>query len=281
MSAAQALDNVTQFPAVEVPRKGDDNGIPSAIPASLFIKLFKIMEEMDGVPRSGKHKQGWAFMQADDVFNGARKAFLRHRVLVIPGVLPSSVLQVEGAVSERGNASLRSLVVFTYTFVDVDSGQSYTTTWPGESQDYSDKGVQQAGTSSMKYMLMKMFLATPDHDPDYNSDDEPKQKKAAKEATPEATKSGQSVQNSAARPVPTHHAPATGTAATVDEIPSDLFQTLMKDKEISKASKTYEERAATIRKLWAEGKITAEQDEFDRVIAVIERLQSHRKEGAK
>jgi hypothetical protein len=169
MSAAQALDNVTQFPAMEVPRKSDDSGVPSAVPASLFIKLFAIMQDMDGIPMRGEHSQKWSFMRSDDVFNGARKAFLKHRVLVIPGVLPNTVSQRDGDMNKFNTTSIRSVVVFTYTFIDVDTGQSYMTTWAGESQDFSDKGIQQAGTSSMKYMLMKLFLATPDHDPDYNT----------------------------------------------------------------------------------------------------------------
>lgn len=188
MNAAPALsDNVTPFPAMEVSRRGDDNGAPSAVPASLFIKLFLIMQEMDGVPKSGKHTQGWTFMTSEDVFNGARAAFLKHRVLVIPGVLPNTVSQRDGDVNKFNTTSVRSLVVFTYTFVDVDTGQTYMTTWPGESQDFSDKGIQQSGTSAMKYMLMKMFLATPDHDPDYNTGEDDKKKKTTT-STPNGTK---------------------------------------------------------------------------------------------
>lgn len=173
MTTAKELstDNVKQFPSIEIPAYKD-----SAVPAGLFVKLYAIMEEMDGVPKTGKHSQGWTFMQANDIFNGARAAFLKHRVLVIPGVLPSSMMQVEGTPNQKGNAALRSLCVFTYTFIDVDTGQQYMTTWPGESQDFSDKGIQQSGTSSMKYMLMKMFLATPDHDPDYNTGEAPPKK---------------------------------------------------------------------------------------------------------
>lgn len=120
-------------------------------------------------------------------------------------------------------------------------------------------------------------VEAPAHNPE-NGPSEP-------EAEPEATKSEQSVQAG----VPPQNV-VDGSAGTDDgnspdaqtvDMPDDLFKKLMQDKDIGKASKAYEERAATIRKLWAEGAITVEQDEFDRVMVVIERLQSHRKEGAK
>lgn len=64
-------------------------------------------------------------------------------------------------------------------------------------------------------------------------------------------------------------------------IPADLFQTLMKEPSIQQAAKAYQERGATIRKMWAEGAIKQGMDAADIVLAVIDRLQSHRKEGAK
>jgi hypothetical protein len=98
------------------------------------------------------------------------------------------------------------------------------------------------------------------------------------EATPEATKS-QSVPSGETLPVQVDHAPASDADAEAVDMPGELFQALMKDKSIADASKASQERAATIRKLWAEGTITAEMDEYDRVLAVIDRLQSHRKAG--
>lgn len=145
---------------------------------NLYQKLHAIMQEMDNIPKTGKHpKQGWAFHQANDIFNGARAAFIKHRVIIVPGCIPEHTTQIVERTTKSGQrgdyeqVNTRTNIVFTYTFIDIDSGEKLETAWPGESVDYDDKGTQQAGTSSMKYMLMKMFLATPDHDPDYNSID--------------------------------------------------------------------------------------------------------------
>lgn len=141
--------------------------------SGLYLKLQAVMKTMDGIELKGKHSQGWRFMRADDVFNAARASFLDEGLLIIPGVLPDTLSQREGMPNKSGSMEYRSMFVATFTIIDSETGASIDMSWPCESSDYSDKGIQQAGTSGMKYMLMKMFLATPDHDPDYNADSTP------------------------------------------------------------------------------------------------------------
>ena len=104
-------------------------------------------------------------------------------------------------------------------------------------------------------------------------------------AAPDATKSQPVQANTEDRHVADQpqrpHTPATpDVTPNADGIPDPLFQRLMGDSSVQDASKNGAHRANTIRKMWAEGKLTADMDEADMVLLVVERLQNP-KGGAK
>lgn len=243
---------------------------------NLYQKLHAIMQEMDNIPKSGRHpKQGWAFHQANDIFNGARSAFIKHRVIIVPGCIPEHTSQIVERVTKSGQrgdyeqVNTRTNIVFTYTFIDIDSGEKLDTAWPGESVDYDDKGTQQAGTSSMKYMLMKMFLATPDHDPDYNSVDTETGEITTPPVTAGAAKEilGSGKKNGKVRKI---------EGEAVPGAPAAFIGSIMNDKTVQGTWQSPVEARATINKMWVEGKLDANTSDEDAILAVIERLQSHR-----
>lgn len=178
-----------------------------------------------------------------------------------------------------------------------DTGATEAIHWTGSTQNPGDKAISAAVTVAEKYFLKATFIiSTGDvaDDPDSGIDEEEPAKSSgvSKRQPPKPKGEAQPQQEAAKSPViqpiqdsaDSGHVdqPANGgdSVPTSVDMPDDLFQKLMKDKDISAAGKVGQERAATIRKLWAEGKITADMDEYDRVLAVIDRLNSHRKGGA-
>lgn len=270
-----------------VRRRGDDGSLFTPGKARLYAKMALVMANLKAIPKLGTNKQfNYSYVTDADLYDAVRTQMAKANLALL--------VRMKDVRKENN----MTLVDLDFTLCCGDTGATETIHWTGSTQNPGDKAISAAVTVAEKYFLKATFIIStgdvaddPDSgvtegEPQRNSSvskrqNPPRQQSQAPkpEAAPEAAKS-QPVQPAASVPVAADNAPDTTAPETVD-MPGELFQALMKDKSITDASKASQERAATIRKLWAEGVINADMDEYDRVLAVIDRLNTHRKGGDK
>lgn len=277
-----------------VRRQGDDGSSFGPGKARLYAKMAQAMANLRAIPKRGVNReQGYQYVTDADLYDAVRTEMAKANLALL---VRMKAVRKETETKTYRNGDTRdtttTLVDLDFTLCCGDTGATETIHWTGSTLNPGDKAISAAVTVAEKYFLKATFIISTgdvadDPDSGVSESEPPRSSRVSKrpsspalkpEASPEAAKSqqpassGKEDQNMAIEPNGANPAPA----ETV-EMPGDLFQKLMKDKDITAASSSSQERANTIRKLWAEGAITVEQDAFDRALVVIERLQSHRK----
>lgn len=143
----------------------------------LFKKLLKIMAAVDAVPKLGWNAHfKYNYVREADMAAAVRSQLLEQGIAFIPSM--------QGVPNTQGNVTT---VNMTMTFVDVETGETYTAFWCGAGQDSSEKGLYKAYTGAIKTFFQKCFLVPSEStDPE---DDEPKQEgSGGRSEPPPATK---------------------------------------------------------------------------------------------
>lgn len=124
---------------------------------NLASKILLVMNEIGAIEKK-KAPQGsginYAFQGWDDVRANLRDACIKHRLVVIPSVSNHSFERIE---KDSKSDQYQWNVTINFTIIDPDSGETMESSWGGEARDTSDKGLQKAFTSGMKYWLLKTF----------------------------------------------------------------------------------------------------------------------------
>jgi ERF superfamily protein len=145
-------------------------------PVGLPMKMVKIMGAVGNVAKGGTNsQQGYKFMQSDDVLDAIRVEMVKNNVAVFAKAIGYEL--TEGT-TKSGNPNYHAVVQFEFMLVDADSGETMSCTWYGESIDTSDKSFSKAGTSAMKYWLLKTFMISAG-EPDADTDTPERSPKAA------------------------------------------------------------------------------------------------------
>lgn len=134
-----------------------------SIPLNVYKKLGAIIKEGVTVGKSGYNSfQNYKYATEADIVEAARTKFSNHGL-----VLTTSVV---------GTEKVRDDLVRTtmdFTLVDLDSGESLTTTYVGDGQDKGDKGIYKSYTGALKFFLSKTLMIATDSDPE-KTDSQPK-----------------------------------------------------------------------------------------------------------
>lgn len=118
---------------------------------TLALKMVHIMGAVGNVAKDGRNKfQNYDFIQSDDVLKAVRAEMVKNNVIVLP-----RMLGYEMTAETKG---FHAVVQFEFTLIDADSGETISATWYGEASDSSDKSFSKAGTSALKYWLLKTFM---------------------------------------------------------------------------------------------------------------------------
>lgn len=142
----------------------------------LPMKMVKIMGAVGNVAKGGTNsQQGYKFIQSDDVVDAIRAEMVKNNVAVFAKAIGYEM--TEGT-TKNGNVNYHAVVQFEFMLVDADSGETMSCTWYGESIDTSDKSFSKAGTSAMKYWLLKTFMIAAG-EPDADSESPERSPKAA------------------------------------------------------------------------------------------------------
>lgn len=123
----------------------------------LFAKLAEVFLELDDVERDKRHEnQGWTYASADAVLRAVREPLRRRAVLVLSSTRGESrerVFKTSG-----GKDRVVVTVGLTFTFVDSETGQTWSCDWEGAGADEAEKGLSKAITVGMRTFLRDQFL---------------------------------------------------------------------------------------------------------------------------
>jgi hypothetical protein len=165
MSAIQGLAGQTGQGEVSVfdttfkqPPRGSD------VSPKLAAKLLRVMSSLGWIEKGGSNTaQNYKYVQADDVAAEVRKVLAEHGVALAASVLSVKDREVE---TGRGTKMHVSQVLVGWTFIDTESGASFTSVIPGEAMDAGDKAIYKAMTGSLKYAMKMNFLIPTGEDPE-------------------------------------------------------------------------------------------------------------------
>lgn len=124
-------------------------------PLELAKKLCKIMGELHRIPKAGYndfHK--YAYVTEADVTDALR------------GLLADNGVMLFTNVEDATRQGEISTVWVSFTLMDIDSGEQWTSRYPGEGKDANDKGIPKAITAATKYFLLKAFMLSAGDDPE-------------------------------------------------------------------------------------------------------------------
>ncbi len=131
---------------------------------NLANKMIQIMSDVEYIQKTGFNQfHKYKYATEADVAAAFAKAMQQHHVFMFSSILERDCKSYQ----TRGNKeSFLVTVKLQVTFVDADSGESYTGIFFGDGSDPDDKGVYKAITGAQKYALMKTFLVETGDDPE-------------------------------------------------------------------------------------------------------------------
>jgi hypothetical protein len=149
---------------------------------NLAIKMIRIMGDASYIQKTGYNSfHRYKYATESDVASAFAKALKDHNVFMFSSILERSCETYK----TRGNKDAFLITVkLQVTFVDGDSGESYTGTFYGDGSDSDDKGIYKAITGAQKYALMKTFLVETGDDPERDDQKPPNRTTNVRERTP-------------------------------------------------------------------------------------------------
>lgn len=131
---------------------------------NLAVKMVKIMGDVSYIQKSGYNSfHKYRYATDADVALAFSESLKKNKVCMFSSVVErtSQVYQTRG----NKNAFLVT-VKLDLTFVDADSGESFTVSCYGDGSDADDKAIYKAITGAQKYALLKTFLVATGDDPE-------------------------------------------------------------------------------------------------------------------
>lgn len=126
-------------------------------PEGLYARMLAITAAIGKVKKAGKNtNQNYTYVTEADIKEAARQAMIDYGVYMVTSVKSYEVQEYK---SGSGNTRLLAYVTISVVFRSVDDqAQSIPVEYVGCGADGSDKAVNKAITSAVKYALMQMFL---------------------------------------------------------------------------------------------------------------------------
>jgi hypothetical protein len=122
---------------------------------AILKKLHAILSDIDYIQKDATNQHhGYNYASEKAIKQALHGAFKEHRVILIPATTDQ---RIENGIT---------LTHHTFTFYDVDTGDSISTEFCGQGADKQDKGVWKAITGAIKYVLTGTFLIPTGDDPE-------------------------------------------------------------------------------------------------------------------
>lgn len=115
-----------------------------------------VMKDVSYIQKDKKNSfQGYNYASEAIIKEKMNEAFVKHGIVWTYSV---DSVQVTNGVTQKGETNYEAVIQCSYTFYDVDSGESLTSKSVGVGHDKGDKGVYKAITGALKYALTSTFL---------------------------------------------------------------------------------------------------------------------------
>lgn len=123
------------------------------------------MSEVEAMPKDKTNThQGYKYLSETTVKEKIRPLFVKHEVVPMFSAEEKEFIQI--GTTTKGGANWLTKVKVTYTFYDVESGESLMGIYEASGADTQDKGVYKAVTGAVKNILMQNFLIPTGDDPE-------------------------------------------------------------------------------------------------------------------
>jgi hypothetical protein len=145
------------------PRTGGRPPNPPPL-AKLASKLVRVMGGIGHIPKRGRNDFfGYDYATEADVADAVRTALVAEGVVMIPSITDVREREV---LTRRNQKEIVTTVTLDVTFIDGDSGQTFTFQMAGAGQDGGDKGIMKAISAAMKYAQLKALSLPTGDDPE-------------------------------------------------------------------------------------------------------------------
>lgn len=141
------------------------------MPKHLAAKMAKTMLAVDRIKKNGRNSfHDYKYATEDAIAEAVREELASNNVAFFPTVLRDSLEKYEVSGSKQNQTNTVHRLWMAITWVDAETGESWTAEFPGEGQDNADKGLYKAMTGAIKYALLKTFLLPTGDDPEQMND---------------------------------------------------------------------------------------------------------------
>jgi hypothetical protein len=138
---------------------------PSPPPvAKLAAKLAKVMGAIGYIPKRGRNEFfGYDYATEADVADAVRVALVAEGIVMIPSVRRITEREV---LTRKNQKEIVTTVTMDVTFIDGESGGTFTFRMAGAGQDGGDKGIMKAISAAVKYAQLKALSLPTGDDPE-------------------------------------------------------------------------------------------------------------------
>src|SRR5262249_36188243 len=177
----------------------------------LAAKLAKVMGAIGHIPKRGRNDFfGYDYATEADVADAVRAALVAEGVVMIPSVADVREREV---LTRKNQKEVVTTVTMDVTFIDGDSGATFTFRMAGAGQDGGDKGIMKAISACVKYAQLKALSLPTGDDPEADDRTDRAQaqpvngKPAAREPGSDDAPEPYRLRSDVARPAPSDAAP--------------------------------------------------------------------------
>jgi ERF superfamily len=155
-------DQLASLEPDPVPHRGRPPSPPPL--AKLATKLVRVMGAIGHIPKRGRNDFfGYDYATEADVADAVRTALVAEGVVMIPSITDVREREV---LTRKNQKEIVTTVTLDVTFIDADSGQTFTFQMAGAGQDGGDKGIMKAVTAAVKYAQLKALSLPTGDDPE-------------------------------------------------------------------------------------------------------------------
>lgn len=130
---------------------------------ALAKKLATILGAVGKVPKSGHNSfHKYDYVTENDLVYAVRDKLAEAGIFVFTSIEEQHVEMIK----DEDKTTALTTVTTRHTFVDGDTGESFSVLSQGQGADVGDKGGYKAATGAMKYFLYKCFMIPTGDDPE-------------------------------------------------------------------------------------------------------------------
>lgn len=140
---------------------------------NVYQRLTGVLQQTSAIPKSGRNDfQKYNFIEQAAIVAEIRSLLPRFRLFLKTDVI-SCVIEAEQTKDQKPQDACK--MTCRYSFINIDDPHNPEERvtyddWPSLARDTSDKAVNKASTSNMKFFMVRTFLIS-DHDPDADNPD--------------------------------------------------------------------------------------------------------------